>query len=215
LQSCDLSQVAKGAATVTNGAGVCSPLGGADNNVDSTTGTGLDEFENGLGAYYSIRYNVSAVTGDTIQAVSVLGRSENSYNAEAYSKVLGRFAIYLGSRPFNKDLDGQILCAENRESTAAPGWSKTFDCEQPTAGPFVTVVLLPDPSLVGLVAAKIPKDSRPGFLRCGGTCPAEGCDGTAAACRCGCDTDNPMRIVRADSPRFLVIAEMAACVGPA
>ena len=97
LQSCDLSQVAKGAATVTNGAGVCSPLGGADNNVDSTTGTGLDEFENGLGAYYSIRYNVSAVTGDTIQAVSVLGRSENSYNAEAYSKVLGRFAIYLGS----------------------------------------------------------------------------------------------------------------------
>jgi hypothetical protein len=194
-QSCDTSQIADGSRQA-NGEGECADTAGADGNSESTMGTGLQGFTNGpsglhLGAYYTITEQLQPGQ-TTIAAVAVQGRSLASYNSKYYSKILGRFSIYLGSRPFNYDLDGQTLCATNEESTAEPGWSKVFQCDTPTPGPYVTIVQLPDPSLVGFQASTIPKDTR--VISGGGT-----------------DSDNPTHITAADSPRFLVLAEVAAC----
>jgi len=136
------------------------------------------------------------------------------YNGQIYSKVLGNFDVFVGTRPWTKEdvmggsafgSDGDVqqrLCLSNTDATPLSGdkkydyaWNKNMECNTPLPGSWVTIVLRPMSASnlqLPFVAAQQPKDTR----RLGGG---------------GFDSDNPTSITEATSPRFLVLSEIAVC----
>jgi len=209
IQSCDLSMLSPDA-TVTDAPGKCSETSSIDGKVGSTIGTDNDPFvraPNGeyFGAFNTISYH-NPGGSKKIYSVWVQGRSIASYNAEVYSQVLGDFDIYVGVEGWTYEsvvngafLSRQKLCTTNRQSTAAPGFGRNFVCDDANGveGTFVTIVLRPmtETNLkhgFPFIAKLQPKDAR--YVRGGGK-----------------DNDNPTAITEPRSPRFLVVAEVAAC----